>query len=70
MAVSVHHGWPVPVCSTSFQERNSVTIWIFFEGLNILSSTFCVCADDFQGLSKNFHYPVLFICFFEITYLF
>ncbi len=26
----------------------------FFEGLNILISTFCVCADGFQGLSKLF----------------
>jgi hypothetical protein len=24
----------------------------FLEGLNILGSTFCVCADGFQGLSK------------------
>jgi hypothetical protein len=31
---------------------------IFFEGLNIVTSTFCVCADDFQGLSKAFHYPI------------
>jgi hypothetical protein len=31
---------------------------IFFEGLNILISTFCVCADVFLGLSKAFHYPV------------
>jgi hypothetical protein len=27
---------------------------IFFEGLNILISTSCVCADGFQGLSKAF----------------
>jgi hypothetical protein len=26
----------------------------FFERLNILISTFCVCADGFQGLSKVF----------------
>ncbi len=32
----------------------------FFEGLNILVSTFFVCVDCFQG----------FICFFEITYKF
>ncbi len=31
---------------------------IFFEGLNILISTFCVCADDFQDLPKAFNYPV------------
>ena len=30
----------------------------FFEGLSILISTFCVCADGFQGLSKAFHYPI------------
>ncbi len=29
---------------------------IFLEGLNIFISTFCVCADGFQGLSKAFHY--------------
>jgi hypothetical protein len=28
------------------------------EGLNILISTFCICADGFQGLSKAFHYPI------------
>ncbi len=26
----------------------------FFEGLNILINTFCVCADGFQGLSMAF----------------
>ncbi len=30
----------------------------FFEGLNILISTFCVCGDGFQGLSKAFHYTL------------
>jgi hypothetical protein len=30
----------------------------YFEGLNILISTFCVCADGFQGISKAFHYPI------------
>jgi hypothetical protein len=30
----------------------------FFEGLSILISTFCVCVDGFQGLSKAFHYPI------------
>jgi hypothetical protein len=33
-------------------------MYIFFEGLNIFISTFCVCADGFQGLSKDFHYPI------------
>jgi hypothetical protein len=33
----------------------SVTRWIFFEDVNILIITFCVCADGFQGLScKHF----------------
>ncbi len=36
----------------------------FFEGLNILISTFCVCADGFQGLSNAFHYPVQLLTFF------
>jgi hypothetical protein len=34
---------------------------IFGEGLKILISAFCVCADGFQGLSKAFHYPIQFI---------
>jgi hypothetical protein len=29
----------------------------FFDGLNILISTFCVCADGSQGLSKAFLLP-------------
>ncbi len=32
---------------------------MFFEGEYILISTFCVCADGFQGLSKAFHYYLL-----------
>jgi hypothetical protein len=35
----------------------------FFEGLNILISTFCVCADGFQGLSKAFHYLTQILTF-------
>ncbi len=31
---------------------------IFLKVLNILSSTFCVCADGFQDFSKAFHYPI------------
>ncbi len=45
---------------------------MLFEGLNILISTFYVCADGFQGLSNAFHYPIqlfTFFCFFEITVL-
>jgi hypothetical protein len=45
----------------------------FLESLNILISTdtttFCVCANGFQGLSKAFHYPkqlLTFFCFFEL----
>jgi hypothetical protein len=40
--------------------RDSVTSWnIFcFVGLNILISTFFVCAEGFQALSKVFHYPI------------
>jgi hypothetical protein len=30
---------------------------IFVESLNILISTFCVCAGGFLGLSKAFRYP-------------
>jgi hypothetical protein len=36
--------------STVSLQRDSVMRWIiFFEGLNVLNSTFCVCADGFQG---------------------
>jgi hypothetical protein len=35
-------------------QLDSVTRWIFFEGLNILISTFRVCADDFEGPAKVF----------------
>jgi hypothetical protein len=38
----------------------------FFEGLNILISTFCVCADGFQGLSKLF----TMVLFTTINFLF
>jgi hypothetical protein len=34
-------------------QRDSVTRWLFFEGLNILISTFCLCADSFQSPSKG-----------------
>ncbi len=36
---------------------------ICFEGLKILISTFCVCANGFQGLSKAFHCPLQFLPF-------
>ncbi len=39
----------------------------FFESLNILISTFCVCADGFQGLSKAFHYPVQLLFELDIS---
>ncbi len=32
---------------------------IFLKVLNNLISTFFVCADGFQGLSKAFHYPTI-----------
>jgi hypothetical protein len=35
-----------------------------FEGLNILISTYCVCADGFQGLSNVFHYPLQLLIFY------
>jgi hypothetical protein len=41
---------------------------IFLGSLNILISTFCLCADGFQGLSKAFALPyLLFIRFVEIS---
>jgi hypothetical protein len=44
--------------------RDSVTRWIFFEGLYILISTFYVCADGLPGLSKAFHYPIQLLTFY------
>jgi hypothetical protein len=35
----------------------------FFEGLNILVSPFCICADSFQGLSEAFHFPIQLLTF-------
>ncbi len=36
----------------------------FFEGLNFLISTSCVCADGFQDLSKAFHNPIQCLTFY------
>jgi hypothetical protein len=36
----------------------------FFEGLNILISTFCECADGFQGLSQKLFTTCTIIKFF------
>ncbi len=44
-------------------QTDSVTRWIFFEGLNILICTFCVCADGFQCPSKAFHCPKQLLTF-------
>ncbi len=41
---------------------------IFFEGLNILISTFGVCADGFQDLSTDFNYPVPCINFYLLLW--
>jgi hypothetical protein len=38
--------------------RNNIMSWIFFHGLSIFISTFCVCAYGFQDHSKAFHYPI------------
>jgi hypothetical protein len=35
-----------------------------FGSQNILISTFCVCADGFQGLRKAFHYPIQLLTFY------
>jgi hypothetical protein len=51
-------------CYLSDSRKGKVTRdGYFFKGLNILISTFCVCADGFQG-QKIFK---LFICLFEFT---
>ncbi len=43
----------------------------FFEGLNILISTFCFCvyADGFQGLSEAFHNPIQLSAFISFSIL-
>ncbi len=40
----------------------------FFECLNILISSFHVCADGFQGLSKAFHYPIQLLPFYLLLW--
>ncbi len=40
----------------------------FFEGLNILISTFCVCADSFQGFSKAVHYLIQLLTFYLLLW--
>jgi hypothetical protein len=42
----------------------------FFEGLNILISTFCVCADSFQGILKASHYPIQLLTFLFASFKF
>jgi hypothetical protein len=37
---------------------------VLVKGLSILISTFCVCADGFQGLSKAFHCPIQLLTLF------
>jgi hypothetical protein len=45
--------------SGNFFNKGAVSRDVYcFEVLNILNSTFCVCADGFQGLSNAFHYPM------------
>ncbi len=39
-------------------------------GLNILVSFFCVCADDFQDLSKALHYPTQLITFYLLLWIY
>ncbi len=46
---------------------HNVTKWIFL-GLNI-NSTFCLCADGFQGLSKAFHYTIQLLTFYLLKLL-
>jgi hypothetical protein len=40
----------------------------FFEGLNILISTFCIYDDGFQGLSKAFHCPIQLLTFYLLLW--
>jgi hypothetical protein len=59
-----------PAEDVGFKEGQCHELDIFFEGLNILISTFCVYArmvfKAFQKLFITLYYYYLFICFFEI----
>ncbi len=62
-----------PTFRLSIQYFKCPEMDIFLEVWTFSSyGTLCICANDFQGLSKAFHYPIpsywLFICVFEITY--
>jgi hypothetical protein len=52
------------VLKGQFNEMN-----IFFVGLNVLISTFCVCADGFQSLSIAFHFPIKLLTFYMLRFL-
>jgi hypothetical protein len=43
-------------------------ILLYFKGLNILISTFCVCADGLLGISKAFHYPIQLLTFYLLLW--
>ncbi len=66
-----------PVCDPAVHDIWWRTIWhnkVNPFSFVVLITSYCVrssTADDFQGLSKAFHYPIkliTFICFFEITF--
>ncbi len=42
----------------------------FFEGLKFLIIIFWVCADGFQGLSRTFHYPIQFLTFYLVFWIY
>ncbi len=50
-------------CLFSFLNGTVSRYGYFFEGLNILISNVCFCADGFQGLSKAFKYHLKLLTF-------
>ncbi len=53
----ISHAW-APLKAQCHQIDNC------FEGLILLISTFCICADYFQDLSKAFHNPIKLLTFY------
>jgi hypothetical protein len=49
---------------SSFLKGQCHKMDICFKSLNILISTFCVCADGFSGLSNAFHFPIQQLTFY------
>jgi hypothetical protein len=57
-------GWSPRCLFTTCSVKGTVSRdGYFFKGLNILTRTFCECADDFQGLSEAFYCHIQLLIF-------